>query len=159
MRGFRVKVDAPPRSSIAAANSLILINVVQESRRLRWIDDIFDCNQNWPEVGGMLLEHAWFTPMIPCAEINRHVRKTKGELQEQGCADSDPGNEEGHASIRVFCCEAPNSAANCDAALKYKKIGCKHARANPVRRQILNHRIEKGHKYRPASPSEKHQGT
>src|SRR5580700_2660615 len=122
MRGFRVKVDAPPCSSIAAANSLILINVVQEIRRLRWIDDIFDCNQNWPKVGGSLLEHAWFTPMIPHTEINRRAWKPKGELQEQGRADSDPGNEEGDTSIRVFCREAPNGAANCDAALKYKKI-------------------------------------
>src|SRR5271169_2324490 len=159
MRGFGVKVDAPPCSSIAAANSLILINVVQESLHFSWFNDIFDCNQNWPKVGGMLLEHAWFTPMILCTEINRRARKPKGELQEQGRADSDPGNEEGHASIRVFCREAPNGAANCDAALKHKKISCKHACTNPVRRQILNHRIEKGHKYRPASASEKHQGT
>src|SRR5271169_6462600 len=159
MRGFGVKVDAPPCSSIAAANSLILINVVQESRRLRWIDDILDCNQNWPKVGGMLLEHAWFTPMIPCTEINRRARKPKGELQEQGRANSDPGNEEGRASICVFCGNAPKGAAYCHAALKYKKIGCQHTCANPVGRQGLNHRIKKRHKYRPASASEKHQGT
>ena len=56
---------------------MILINVVEEIRCLRWIDDIFDCNQNWPKVGGMLLEHAWFTPMIPCAEINRRAREAE----------------------------------------------------------------------------------
>src|SRR6266481_1279654 len=159
MRGIRVKENAPPRSSIAAANSLISINVIQESRRLSRIDDIFDGNQNRPKVDSMLLEHVWLAPMIPCAEINRRARKPKGELQEQGRADSDPGNEEGHASIRVFCCEAPNGAANCYAALEYKKIGCKNACANPVGRQILNYRIEKRHDYRPGTPSEKHQGT
>ena len=97
--------------------------------------------------------------MIPCAEINRRARKRKGKLQEQGRANSNPGNEEGHASIRVFRREAPKGAANCHAALKYEKIGCQHTRANPVGRQILDHRIEKRHEYRPRTPSEKHQGT
>src|ERR1700722_126302 len=91
MRGFRVKVDAPPCSSIAAANSLILINVVQESRRLRWIDDIFDCNQNWPKVGGMFLEHAWFSPMIPRTEINRRVRNPSLTGLWRGSPSTAPG--------------------------------------------------------------------
>src|SRR5580692_6793048 len=103
MRGLRVKENAPLRSPIAAANSLIAINPIQEVLRLSWSDYIFDSNQNRHKVGGMLLEHVWFAPMIPHAEINRRARKPEGELQEQGRPDSNPGNQESHACIRVFC--------------------------------------------------------
>src|ERR1700733_12543976 len=99
---FRVVVDSPARSTIAPANSLILINLVQEIGALGWIDDIFDGNQNWPKVGGLFLEHAQFAPMIPRAEIDRRAWKPKSKLQEQGRAHPNPGNEEGHANVGAF---------------------------------------------------------
>ena len=81
IRGLRVIENSPPRGAVAAANSLIPIDLLQEIRRFQGINDIFDRHENRAKIGGVFLEHARVAPMIPRAEVNSGAGKSKWKLQ------------------------------------------------------------------------------
>src|ERR1700722_2284443 len=114
--------DSPAYRAIAAADALIFVDFTEKLGSFRWVDDIFHCDQDRPLVRGGLLNHGWFNPVIPNAEVYLRIRQWEQRPQQQAGGRSEAREGESRMDTRVQRHKAPEGASCGDASLKYEEI-------------------------------------
>jgi len=145
IRGFCIEKDSPTCRTVTATNPLILVDLMEKLRSLRWIDHIFHCDEDWPAAGIGLRKCCRLSPMIPGTEIGRDRRQPEQKLQRQTRSGSDGGEHQGFVDTRVQRDISPKGASDRNASLEDEEIDGKHSCANPIVREFLHHDVEKGH--------------
>jgi len=70
---FGIGEHSPTRCAVAATDSLILVDLIEELLGLSWIDDIDQDDENRSLVWRGLLNHGRLSPVIPTAEIQIRI--------------------------------------------------------------------------------------
>jgi hypothetical protein len=74
--------DSPAYRAISAANALIFMDFTEKLGSFRRVDDIFQCDEDRPLFKVGLLNHGWFHPEIPDAEVYLRVGKLEQRPQQ-----------------------------------------------------------------------------
>src|SRR3984885_2734900 len=74
--------DSPAYRAISAANALIFVDFTEKLGSFGRLDDISQCDKDRPQVKVGLLNHGWFHPVIPVAEVYLCIRQFQQRSQQ-----------------------------------------------------------------------------
>jgi hypothetical protein len=113
IRSFCIKENSPARRAVTATNSLILVDLMEELRRLCWIDNILQSDEDRPLIRGRFLKHGGLDPVIPSAEVHCRIRQLKQSSQKQTCTGPNAGESKSCMNICVRRSKSPSATIPC----------------------------------------------
>ena len=107
VRRFCIHLDSAAYRAIAAANTLVVVDLMEKLGSFRRINHIFHGDEDRPLVGVRFLDHDRFNPVIPDAEIQLSIRQSEPGPEQQACSRSNTTDPPGTSIQNSHRCPPP----------------------------------------------------